>query len=150
MSESYSPHVEQYSSIDTKNRDNFERDAELIRRWYPGDADRIIYDVLDGFDVVYEEDEGEVIGLGTYDMGIDNHGEEYMLMGVNVIDPEYAGEGVGDRLFARQLKIVKESGGSYITATADTTYGHDYLDRIGFELVDDDVTGREHYRYDVV
>lgn len=132
-----------------REQDQFSQDAEFIKKHYPGDAERIINEALDGFQVVYEERDGEIIGLSTYDIATDNLEETYMLAGVTIIDPDYAGEDVGDALFQKRIEVAREHHASYITATADTKYGEAYLERLGFELVDDEVTGREHYRYDI-
>lgn len=148
MSEPRQSIIDRYRHQEVKE-DNFERDADFIRAHYPGDAERIIREALDGFEVVYEEDDGEIIGLATYDIATDQSGATYMLFGVSVINEEYAGQGIGQNLFNHRLDIAKAHQAEYITAVADTEYGRDYLERLDFDVVEDEVTRREHYRLDI-
>jgi ribosomal protein S18 acetylase RimI-like enzyme len=132
----------------------FRERSSFIKQHYPGDRDKkidIINTALDGLEVLEKRDSsGNIIALRTYQLSTDALGNHYCQLGVSIVEEEERGQGLAHELFLNLKNIAEESGCQYMTAIADTDDGAVFLERQGFYLVEDSVTGREYYHFDLL
>ena len=144
---------EQAFSARERERDReaslFEKRAKFIREEYPGDADRMVEEALDGFEVIESRNKaGELIGILTYTIGKDDREKcHYCAIGLILVDEENRGMEVAQTLVKRLKEEVEETC-AYYTAKADTDAGRFFLEHVGFEN-DGEVDGKECFRLDI-
>lgn len=110
----------------------------------------IINTALDGLEVLEERDSrGNIVALRTYQFSTDTLGTPYCQLGVSIVEEEERGSGLAYKLFLELKSIAKQNGSEYMTAIADTDDGAEFLERQGFELTEDPVTGIEYYHLDL-
>ncbi len=131
----------------------FQERADFIKKLYPGDEEKrieIINTALDGLEVLERRDEaGNLTAIRTYQFSEDPEGEVYCQLGVSLVDEEERGMGIAYELFLKLKALAKERGATYMTAIADTEDGAAFLERQGFNIENDLVTGAEYYHLDL-
>ncbi|WP_158237375.1 GNAT family N-acetyltransferase [Halegenticoccus soli] len=78
--------------------------------------------------------DGTVVGVAEGDLG-EGRGDLRWLF----VDPEHRGEGIGTRLFEETVDALAERGARHVQASvlAESTDGGDFIERMGFERIDD-------------
>ena len=136
-----------------KEEQRFQERSYFIKKFYPGDEEKrieIINTELDGLEVLERRDDaGNLIAIRTYQFSKDPEGEVYCQLGVSLVDEEERGMGVAYELFLKLKELAEERGATYMTAMADTEDGKEFLERQGFNIENDLVTGAEYYHLDL-
>jgi hypothetical protein len=133
----------------------YEEREKFVKENYPKDKshyqmEELLNRGLDGMDVLEERGkDGGIEAMISYVINQDQEGTPYLSIGIMLTSEEAKGEGVMRNLFSELKDIARGSDCEYISATADTEEGEEFLLNNGFSEEEDEVNGREYLRLDL-